>query len=99
MFTNKHVYSVHRTTYSKPPITIPQETPVKMKATIFSLAAILAPAVVLAQTATTTASGSTSSCAADYIVESCLGTEEAKQEACGQQDYSCQCAAYEAIVT
>lgn len=70
-----------------------------MKATLFSLAALVAPAVVLAADATTTASSSTSTCDADYIVESCLTSTEAVQEACGEQDYSCQCAAYEAIVT
>lgn len=70
-----------------------------MKVTIYSLAALLGPVVVLAQDTTTSAAVSTSSCAADYIVESCLGTEESKQQACGQQDYSCECAAYQAIVT
>lgn len=70
-----------------------------MKATIFSLAALLAPAVVLAQDATTAAASSSSTCGADYIVESCLTSTTATQQDCGQQDYSCQCAAYEAIAT
>lgn len=70
-----------------------------MKAAIFSLAAMLAPAVVLAQTATTTATSSSSTCGADYIVESCLTSTTETQQACGQQDYSCQCAAYQAIAT
>lgn len=70
-----------------------------MKATIFSLAALVAPVAVLAQDTTTTAAASSSTCAADYIVETCLTSTEANQEACGTQDYSCQCAAYQAIVT
>lgn len=70
-----------------------------MKSTIFSLAFLLAPAAVLAQTETTTADSSSSTCQADYIVETCLSTTEATQADCGQQDYSCQCAAYQAIVT
>lgn len=71
-----------------------------MKSTIFSLAVLLAPAAVLAQASeTTTAADSSSTCQADYIVETCLTTTEATQADCGQQDYSCQCAAYQAIVT
>lgn len=70
-----------------------------MKATVFSLAALFAPVVVLAQDTTTTAPASGSTCAADYIVESCLTSTGATQEACGQQDYSCQCAAYQAMET
>lgn len=71
-----------------------------MKSTIFSLAFLLAPAAVLAQTTeTTTAASSSSTCDADYIVEACLTSTESVQEDCGQQDYSCQCNAYQAIVT
>lgn len=70
-----------------------------MKSTILSLAVLLAPAAVLAQSETTTATSSSSTCEADYIVETCLTTTQSNQENCGQQDYSCQCAAYEAIVT
>lgn len=70
-----------------------------MKSTIISLAVLLAPAAVLAQSETTTATGSSSTCQADYIVETCLTTTQSTQQDCGQQDYSCQCAAYQAIVT
>ncbi|PSR98978.1 hypothetical protein BD289DRAFT_479771 [Coniella lustricola] len=70
-----------------------------MKSTIVSLAALLAPMAVLAQSTTTEAYSSTTTCAADYIVETCLTSTEANQAACGNQDYSCQCAAYQAIVT
>lgn len=69
-----------------------------MKVTIFSLAAMLAPAAVLAQDATAP-SAATSTCGADYIVESCLTSTTSTQQDCGQQDYSCQCAAYQAIAT
>ncbi|KAK0666375.1 hypothetical protein QBC41DRAFT_151210 [Cercophora samala] len=41
----------------------------------------------------------TSVCGADYIVESCLGSEKAKLAACGQSDYDCSCAAWQAILT
>lgn len=69
----------------------------KMKAAIFSLSFLLA---TFAKADTTvSAAASTSTCAADYIVETCLSSEEAIQEACGQQDYTCQCAAYQSIVT
>ncbi|KAL1865659.1 hypothetical protein Daus18300_007035 [Diaporthe australafricana] len=64
-----------------------------------TLVAFLAPAAVLAQTATTTASSSSSTCEADYIVEDCLTSTQARQAECGAQDYSCQCAAYQAIAT
>lgn len=70
-----------------------------MKASICSIAALLAPVAVLAADATTTAADSSSTCAADYIVETCLGSTMSNQQDCGQQDYSCQCAAYQAIVT
>ncbi|KAK4176066.1 hypothetical protein QBC36DRAFT_14455 [Triangularia setosa] len=41
----------------------------------------------------------TSACGADYIVESCLGSEKAKLAACNTGDYDCQCAAWQAILT
>ncbi|KAK3349439.1 hypothetical protein B0T25DRAFT_243194 [Lasiosphaeria hispida] len=41
----------------------------------------------------------TSACAADYIVEACLGTENAKLASCGTNDYVCSCAAYANILT
>lgn len=67
--------------------------------TFVTLVAFLAPAAVLAQTATTTATSSSSTCEADYIVEDCLTSTQARQADCGSQDYSCQCAAYQAIAT
>lgn len=67
--------------------------------TFVTLVAFLAPAAIMAQTATTTASGSSSTCEADYIVEDCLNSTQARQAECGSQDYTCQCAAYEAIAT
>lgn len=67
--------------------------------TFVTLVAFLAPAAVLAQTATTTATSSSSTCEADYIVEDCLTSTQARQAECGNQDYTCQCAAYEAIAT
>ncbi|ROV89043.1 hypothetical protein VSDG_08712 [Cytospora chrysosperma] len=68
-----------------------------MKASIFSLAAILASA--LAQSTTSSAVTSTSSCAADYIVEQCLTDTQSTQQNCDTTDYSCQCAAYQAEYT
>jgi hypothetical protein len=68
-----------------------------MKASIFSLAAILASA--LAQSTTSSAVTSTSSCAADYIVEQCLTDTQSTQQNCATTDYSCQCAAYQAEYT
>ncbi|KAH8785331.1 hypothetical protein F5883DRAFT_534759 [Diaporthe sp. PMI_573] len=64
-----------------------------------TLVAFLAPAAIMAQTATTTATGSSSSCQADFIVEDCLTSTQARQAECGTQDYTCQCAAYQAIAT
>ncbi|KAJ9156158.1 hypothetical protein NKR23_g889 [Pleurostoma richardsiae] len=69
-----------------------------MKAAIFSLAALLA-AGASAATATDAASAATTSCAADYIVETCLDTENNILASCGTNDYNCECAAYQAIVT
>ncbi|ROV92373.1 hypothetical protein VMCG_09152 [Cytospora schulzeri] len=68
-----------------------------MKAIIFSLAALLAP--TLAQSTTSSAVTSTSSCGAEYIVEQCLTDTESTQKNCDTTDYSCQCAAYQAEAT
>ncbi|KUI55438.1 hypothetical protein VP1G_02733 [Cytospora mali] len=68
-----------------------------MKAIIFSFTALLASA--LAQSATSSAVSSTSSCAAEYIVDQCLSDTEARQKQCDTTDYSCQCAAYQAEYT
>ncbi|KAM0287237.1 hypothetical protein ACHAQH_000551 [Verticillium albo-atrum] len=38
-------------------------------------------------------------CEANYIVETCLGSEMKKIEACSTLDYECMCAASEAIAT
>ncbi|KAK4240209.1 hypothetical protein C8A03DRAFT_31684 [Achaetomium macrosporum] len=60
-----------------------------MKAFLFPLAVLASSAV--AQT--------TTACAADYIVESCLSTEKAKLENCALDDYTCRCAEWNAILT
>jgi hypothetical protein len=60
-----------------------------MKAFLFPLAILASSAV--AQT--------TTACAADYIVESCLSTEKAKLESCGHEDWTCRCAGWNAILT
>ncbi|KAH8887718.1 hypothetical protein GQ53DRAFT_768051 [Thozetella sp. PMI_491] len=57
--------------------------------------ALLATAIA----AQTTATGGDSSCAANYIVETCLGMENGVLAACGTTDYECQCNAYGALVT
>ncbi|CEJ80194.1 Putative Gpi anchored serine-threonine rich protein [[Torrubiella] hemipterigena] len=51
--------------------------------------------------ASTAAADSTSGsdCAADYIVTTCLGTENAKVNACAPSDWDCLCAAYQAVAT
>lgn len=54
-----------------------------MKAIIFPLA-FLAAAVSAQSTA----------CAANYVVEACLGTTNGQFAECGTNDYGCQCAAY-----
>jgi hypothetical protein len=59
-----------------------------MKAILFPLA-VLATAVTAQSTA----------CGADYIVEACLGTENARLATCGTTDYVCQCAAYGDLLT
>lgn len=40
-----------------------------------------------------------SECAADYIVEACLGSETAKLATCGTNDWMCKCYAHENIIT
>ncbi|KAH8902378.1 hypothetical protein BR93DRAFT_264420 [Coniochaeta sp. PMI_546] len=59
-----------------------------MKAVLFPLA-FLAAAVSAQSTA----------CAADYIVEACLGTTNGQLAACSNNDYGCQCTAYTNILT
>lgn len=59
-----------------------------MKAALLPLAAMLA--VAAAQT--------TSVCAAAYIVETCLGTENSRLALCGRDDYGCKCAQYPNII-
>ncbi|KAK5661681.1 hypothetical protein OQA88_9781 [Cercophora sp. LCS_1] len=38
-------------------------------------------------------------CAANYIVEACLGTENGKLATCGLNDYACRCNQYTNILT
>lgn len=59
--------------------------------------AVLFPLAVLASVAAA-ASGS-SDCAADYIVESCLDSENSQLAGCGNEQYDCKCNAYKNIVT
>jgi hypothetical protein len=58
-----------------------------MKAVLFPLA-FLAAAV----------SAQSSACAANYIVEACLGTISGQLAACDTKDYGCQCTQYEQYV-
>ena len=69
-----------------------------MKAVIFSIAAAMLASAATA-TPTAAAAAATSTCLADYIVQTCLGTENGKLAMCSTTDYACQCAAYQAIVT
>jgi hypothetical protein len=55
-----------------------------MKAVFFPVAFLAA--AVSAQT--------TSACAADYVVEACLGTSNGQLATCGTNDYQCKCDAY-----
>ncbi|KAK4164474.1 hypothetical protein QBC43DRAFT_47208 [Cladorrhinum sp. PSN259] len=41
----------------------------------------------------------TSACAADYVVESCLGSERSKLAACASTDYECLCAGNQSLIT
>lgn len=61
----------------------------KMKAILLPLALFASAAV--AQTS--------SVCGADYIVEACLGSENAKLAGCGDSDWGCKCQAYTDILT
>ena len=49
--------------------------------------------------AAASAADSESECAAEVIVQTCLESETAKFDACGNTDYDCQCAAQQAIST
>ncbi len=68
-----------------------------MKAAVLSLAA-LAALVAAAPDATQTAASANPTCAAENIVDACLGTENALLASCQTTDYDCQCHAYQAIV-
>jgi len=59
-----------------------------MKAVLFPLAVMASS--VMAQTTT---------CGADYIVESCLTSETSKLNNCGTEDYDCRCAQWKNIMT
>jgi hypothetical protein len=59
-----------------------------MKAILFPIAFLAA--AVAAQT--------TSVCAADPIVEACLGTSGGQLAACGTNEYQCKCDAYKQSV-
>jgi hypothetical protein len=59
-----------------------------MKAALVSLVFFAAAAVA-----------QTTACAADYIVEACLGTENGKLANCAQTDYVCRCNAFGNILT
>lgn len=58
--------------------------------------AVLLPLVVLAAAAS---AQTTSVCAADYIVEACLGNMNGQLAACGATDYGCKCEQYGNLVT
>ncbi|KAK3935903.1 hypothetical protein QBC46DRAFT_396434 [Diplogelasinospora grovesii] len=58
---------------------------------LLATAALFASSAVMAQ--------SSSACAADYIVETCLGTQKGRLASCGTNDYVCECAAYGDILT
>ncbi|KAK3331940.1 hypothetical protein B0T19DRAFT_89444 [Cercophora scortea] len=63
-------------------------------------ATILLPVAIFSAAVTAAAAGqSTTACGAAYIVEACLGTENAKLAGCATSDYVCQCAAYGNILT
>ncbi|KAK4229423.1 hypothetical protein QBC38DRAFT_109412 [Podospora fimiseda] len=42
---------------------------------------------------------SSTACAADYIVEACLGTERSKLASCAGTDYECLCAGHKSLIT
>ncbi|KAK3682143.1 hypothetical protein B0T22DRAFT_276962 [Podospora appendiculata] len=62
-------------------------------------AVVLPVAIFSAAAAAAAAAQSTTACGAAYIVEACLGTENAKLAGCASSDYVCQCAAYGNILT
>lgn len=69
-----------------------------MKAYLVPIAVLAA--VVSAQTPTTAAApAGTSVCAADYILEACLGTENGRLSNCGTNNYGCECEVYGDIMT
>ena len=47
----------------------------------------------------TAAVAQNSACAADYIVEACLGTERSKLASCASTDYDCLCAGHNSLIT
>lgn len=59
-----------------------------MKAVLLPLAFLLA-----------AVSAQTTACAADYIVEACLGNMQGQLAACGSTDYECQCQQYTNMLT
>ncbi|KAM7199344.1 hypothetical protein V8F20_005739 [Naviculisporaceae sp. PSN 640] len=59
-----------------------------MKSVFVALAAFAAAAIA-----------AESECAADYIVEACLGSETAKLATCGDNDWDCKCYAHQNILT
>jgi hypothetical protein len=62
----------------------------------FKMKAFLLPLAVLASSAM---AQTTAACGADYIVEACLGTENAKLANCKDQDWDCMCAQWQNIIT
>lgn len=42
---------------------------------------------------------SSSACAANYIVDTCLSTEKSKLAQCATGDYGCQCQGWKDIIT
>ncbi len=70
-----------------------------MKA-VFSLALVASlVSAAVAQTSVPSSGSGSSACAADYIVETCLSSENAVLAACVTTDYTCKCNAYGALVT
>jgi len=57
---------------------------------------LLLPLALLASSAV---AQTTTACGADYIVETCLSTEKDKLASCKTDEYNCECAAWQAILT
>lgn len=57
--------------------------------------AVLFPIVFLAAAVSAQQS---SACAADYVVEACLGTSNGQLATCGSNEYQCKCDAYKQSV-